>query len=396
MADEPVTEPTKKPRTRKAELAKGDSGQPAAPKTSKPRGKAAVRPFPHLPFEDAFTLAEAMQSFAGSNSVRRLTLFDHLKRAPESGPSRQWVTTAARYGLIKGNAASEMLELTPDGDVATKKDISRREQSRSRIKLAIDSIELFKGLYAKFAGQKLPSPALMEDATGDIGLDAKLRKEAVEMFIVNLRFVGLLQTLSGAERVLTTDHALDQLPAGSGLGSKLAHAPLTGDSPIIIHSDAQFDRVCFFIGPIGEEGSEHRKHSDMMLESLIRPAIESFDFEVKRADEIQNPGLINKQIFEFLLKSQLAIADLSYHNPNVFYELAIRHARALPVVQIIRRADRIPFDISQSRTIVVDTTDLFTFVPRIDTYRAEISSHIRRAIDDPASVENPFSAFYSE
>jgi len=133
-----------------------------------------------------------MQAFAGSNSVRRLTLFDHLKRAPESGPSRQWVTTAARYGLIKGNAASELLELTPDGDVATNKDVSPREQVRSRIRLAIDSIELFKGLYEKFSGQKLPSPALMEDATGDLGLDVKLRKEAVEMFIVNLRFVGLL------------------------------------------------------------------------------------------------------------------------------------------------------------------------------------------------------------
>lgn len=392
--DGSVTETVKKTRAKKNDPEQPPESIPA--KASKPRGKAAARPFPHLPFEDAFTLAEAIQSFAGSNSVRRLTLFDHIKRAPESGPSRQWVTTAARYGLIKGNAASEMLELTPDGDVATNKDVSKRELTRSRIKLAIDSVELFKALYAKFSGQKLPSPALMEDAAGDLGLDTKLRKEAVEMFIVNLRFVGLLQTLSGAERVLTTDHALDQLPSGSAQGNKMPHAYTINESSVVIHSDAQFDRVCFFIGPIGEDGSDHRKHSDMVLESLIRPALEPFSFEVKRADEIQNPGLINKQIFEFLLKSRLAIADLSYHNPNVFYELAIRHARALPVVQIIRKADRIPFDISQSRTIVIDTSDLFTFVPKIDTYRAEISSHIRRAIDDPGSVENPFSAFYSE
>ncbi|WP_294316170.1 hypothetical protein [uncultured Sphingomonas sp.] len=365
-------------------------------KVAKPRGKAGSRPFPHLTFEEAFQLAEAIQAFAGSNAVRRLTLFDHLKRAPESGPTRQWVTTAARYGLIKGNAASEMLELTPDGDVATNKDVSQREQTRARIKLAIDSIELFKNLYSKFSGQKLPSPALMEDATGDLGIDQRLRKEAVEMFIVNLRFVGLLQTLSGAERILTTDHALDQLPA-----SRLGEGQPTGrsvsaDAPMIVHSDAHFDRVCFFIGPIGEDGSDHRKHSDLMLESLIRPTIESLGLEVKRADEILNPGLINKQIFEFLLKSRLAIADLSFHNPNVFYELAIRHARNLPVVQMIRKADRIPFDINQSRTIIVDTTDLYSFVPKIDTYRAEISSHIRRALDDPASAENPFAAFFPE
>lgn len=366
---------------------------PAKAEKGKPRGRAASRPFPHLPFEEAFNLAEAIQSFAGANAVRRLTLFDHLKRAPESGPGRQWVTTAARYGLIKGNAGSEQIQLTPDGDVATSKDVSPRERTRARIKLAIDTIDLFKVLYEKFAGQKLPSAALLEDTAGDLGIDEKLRKEAVEMFIVNVRFVGLLQTLSGAERILTVDHALDQLPASQGPSERLLHIP-AADQPIVIHSEAHFDRVCFFIGPIGEEDSEHRKHSDLMLESLIRPALEPFGFEVKRADEIQNPGLINKQIFEFLLKSRLAIADLSYHNPNVFYELAIRHARNLPVVQLIRRADRIPFDINQSRTIVVDTTDLFTFVPKIETYKAEISSHVRRALEDPSSAENPFSAFF--
>lgn len=363
-------------------------------KTIKPRGRAASRPFPHLPFEEAFTLAEAIQNFAGSNAVRRLTLFDHLNRASESGPGRQWVTTAARYGLIRGNAASEQLQLTPDGDLATNKDISTRERTRARVKLAIDSIEIFKALYDKFAGQKLPSPALLEDAVGDFGLEAPLRKEAVDMFIVNVRFVGLLQTLSGAERILTVDHALDQIPASN---SPLSVAQSTSSNqPIVIHSDAQFDRICFFIGPIGEMGSEARKHSDMVLEELVRPAIEPLGFEVKRADEIQNPGLITKQIYEYLLKSRLAVADLSYHNPNVFYELATRHARNLPIVQLIRKADSIPFDVNQSRTIVIDTTDLYTFVPKIATYRAEISSHIRRVIDDPSSADNPFSAFINE
>ena len=367
-----------------------DAGVP-----KKPRGRAAQRPFPHLSFEEAFTLAEAIQSFAGANPVRRLTLFDHLKRAPESGPGRQWVTTAARYGLIKGSAASEQLQLTPEGDVATSKDASLREQARARIKLAVDSIELFKALYDKFAGQKLPSAALLEDATGDLGLDTSFRKEAVEMFIVNIRYVGLLQTLSGAERILTVEHAIDQIPARSDLSGASGQS-YSSDGPIIIHSDAQFDRVCFFIGPIGEADSEYRKHSDLILEALIRPSLEQFGFEVRRADEIQNPGLINKQIFEYLIKSRLAIADLSYHNPNVFYELAIRHARNLPVVQMIRKADRIPFDINQSRTIIVDTTDLFSFVPKIETYKAEISSHIRRAIEDPASADNPFRSFFPE
>ena len=375
------------------------SGKKTAPAdkrvaSAKRGGRRVSRPFPHLPFEDALSLAQSIQEVAGPNPIRRLTLFDQIGRAPESGPSRQWITTAARYKLIKGNAASEQLQLTNEGDLATSRDAADRERARAKIKLAIETIDLFSSLYSKFAGQKLPSSALLEDAAGDLGVPEKMRAEAVEMFIVNLRYVGLLQTLSGAERILTTDHAVDQLPVGEGRYVP-ASAQVT-DGPLTLHADAEFDRMCFFVSPIGEEGSEFRDHSDLILESLIRPAIEPLGLEVKRADHIQNPGLINKQVFEHLLQARLVIADLSYYNPNVFYELAIRHARSLPAVQMIRKADRIPFDINQSRTVIFDTTDLYSFVPKIETYRAEISSHARRAIEDPDSAENPFRIFFPD
>jgi hypothetical protein len=78
----------------------------------------------------------------------------------------------------------------------------------------------------------------------------------------------------------------------------------------------------------------------------------------------------------------------------VFYELAIRHMMKKPVVQIMRRADKIPFDINQMRTIVVDTSDIYSLVPRIDTYRSEISNQVRRALSDPESADNPISLYY--
>jgi hypothetical protein len=369
------------------------SDQDTDQKPKRLRGRAASRPFPHQSFEEALELAQAIQSAAGANPVRRLTLFDQLNKAPESGPSRQWITSAGRYGLIKGGTQSDQLQLTPDGDLATSSDASPREKTRPRIKLAINTTEAFKALYERYSGQKLPSTAVLEDTAVELGIPEDFRTECIEFFIVNLRFVGLLQTLSGAERILTTDHALDQIPSVESATVTSIHRT---EQSLVVHSEAQFDRLCFFIGPIGDADSEYRKHSDLILESLIWPAMEPFGLEVRRGDEIQNPGLINKQIFEYLLKSRLAIADLSYHNPNVFYELAIRHAKQLPVVQIIRKADRIPFDVNQSRSIVIDTTDLFSFVPKIETYRKEISNHIRRALEDPASADNPLSAVFSD
>jgi hypothetical protein len=371
------------------------SAAPTEP-TKKRTGRAASRPFPNQSFEEALELALAIQKLAGSNSVRRLTLFHELNRSPESGPSRQLVVSAGRYGLVRGGVQSEQLQLTEDGHLATDGDVSERVRARARMKLSIETTEIFKSLYERLSGQKLPSPAILEDTVVELGLPAQHKKECVELFVVNLRFVGLLKTLSGAERILTTEHALDQIPSSSIDKASTFPFSRAEGQPLVIHSEARFDRICFFIGPIGEADSEYRKHSDLVLETLIRPSLEAFGMEVKRADEIQDPGLITKQIFEYLLKSRLAIADLSYHNPNVFYELAIRHARNLPVVQMIRRADRIPFDVNQSRTIVLDTTDLYSFVPKIDTYKAEISSHIRRALEDPTSADNPFGALVGD
>jgi len=53
----------------------------------------------------------------------------------------------------------------------------------------------------------------------------------------------------------------------------------------------------------------------------------------------------------YLRKSDLVIADLTYHNPNVFYELAVRHLNKKPVIHLIKKGEKIPFDINDRRTI---------------------------------------------
>jgi hypothetical protein len=103
--------------------------------------------------------------------------------------------------------------------------------------------------------------------------------------------------------------------------------------------------------------------------------------------------MITSQVLEHILRARLVIADLSYHNPNVFYEMALRHAVKLPVVQICRRCDRLPFDVNQVRTVSIDTTDIYTLVPRLETYRSEIASQVRAALEGQ-STGNPISVFF--
>jgi hypothetical protein len=128
----------------------------------------------------------------------------------------------------------------------------------------------------------------------------------------------------------------------------------------------------------------------------VEPALVPFGLQVVRADGIEKPGMITRQIIEYIMRARLVIADLSFHNPNVFYELALRHATRLPIVQIIRAGERIPFDVHQMRTITIDNRDIYTLVPKIETYRSEIGSQVRRALDATTEIDTPISIYFPD
>ncbi|MEZ5693959.1 MAG: hypothetical protein R3D99_08985 [Altererythrobacter sp.] len=362
--------------------------------TPKAKKKRVIRNFPAHPFEDALGLAKALYEFGGGQPVRRVSLFDDIGKSPESSSSRVLITSANKYGLIKGGYQAEMLELTPEGRKAADDQMQPRERARARANLAIKEIAPFAAVYEEHEGLRLPAKAALVDSMKrhDVGGDAA--EEAVDTFIVNLRFVGLLKTLSGADRLIKIDHLLDDLPSRNetGLGDTPA-IPLSRDKSLMTSGEAHFERIAFYVSPIGTDDSEHRRHSDLFLGLIVEPALEELGLTVVRADQIDQPGIITNQVIQYLFQSRLVIADLSYHNPNVFYELAIRHMLRKPVVQLMRKADHLPFDVNQVRTIVVDTTDIYSLVPQIDAYRSQVAAQVRQAIDNPDGVDSPLTKF---
>ena len=377
-------------------LSKNDEANQAeiAPKAEAAlRKKRSARSFPASTFEEPLEFAAAVFRIGSGQPVKRLTLFDQLGKSPESGGSRQLIINSGKYGLTRGGVQAENIELTPEGQKAVDEQVNARERARVRVELAISSIEPFQKLYEKFSGNKLPAHAVLIDAAKDAGIDPEHAAEAVDTFVVNLRFVGLLKTLSGAERITSVDMLLGDLPTSS---SATASAPTAraASTSIMTSEHAQFESTCFYIAPIGDEGSEPRKHSDLFLGSIVEPALEPFQLKVIRSDAIDKPGIITRQIIDYIMRSRLVIADLSFHNPNVFYELALRHAVKLPIVQLIRTVDRVPFDVNQMRTIQIDTTDIYSLVPRIDSYRAEVANQVRRALEADHIVDTPISTYF--
>lgn len=148
-------------------------------------------------------------------------------------------------------------------------------------------------------------------------------------------------------------------------------------NPVTSPDGAEWSKICFYITPIGEEGSDIRKHADLLLNNLLMPVLKEFGLKPVRADKIERSGLINQQIFDYLIRAKLCVADLSFGNPNAFYELGVRHVCKLPTIQIIRKGDKIPFDVAQGRTITIDISDVYTIVERLASAQRELTEHIK-------------------
>lgn len=399
----PIRQRAARGRSRAAGRAKPKNGSDVKPKPNK---RQPTRPFPAVGIEEAAHLGEEMQRVGGGQRrIRRITLFEQLDRSPDSGLARQDIVNSNRYGITQGSYKAEFIELTDKGAIATSPDTPERERTRMRFELGITAIEPLNVLYEALKSQKLPAQQVMRDQlVVALNYSEEWAQEAVELFIVNAKHIGILRPVSGTERVLTIEHHLDEMPAGTaplpamGVGAGSTSIPAAAGTPRAATSVAGYDHTCFYVTPIGEDGDEVRKHSDILLGHIVEPAIEELGMHlsVVRADQIDNPGLISAQVIQHLLHARLVVADISFHNPNVFYELAIRHATGKPTVLISRSEDKLPFDISDVRTIRIDMTDIHSFVTQMETWRAELTSMARRALDDPAGSQNPLTAYAGE
>ena len=146
------------------------------------------------------------------------------------------------------------------------------------------------------------------------------------------------------------------------------------------------NKICFFISPIGKEGSPERKRSDQVIKHIIEPIADSkFGYKVIRADQIGKPGIITSQVIQHVLESELVIADLAFRNPNVFYEVALRHLIRKPFIHMIEEGETIPFDVAALRTIYLDHKDLDS----ADRARQQLNDQIEAIHADPENVESP-------
>lgn len=144
---------------------------------------------------------------------------------------------------------------------------------------------------------------------------------------------------------------------------------------------------CFVVTPIGEEGTETRRRSDLVLKHIISPAVRECGYEPVRADKISETGIITTHLIQHIAEDPMMVADLTERNANVFYELALRHALRLPVIQIMDKGQKPPFDVAATRIVLLDHTDLDS----VEEAKKEIVKQIKAAEKPNFKLETPIS-----
>lgn len=145
--------------------------------------------------------------------------------------------------------------------------------------------------------------------------------------------------------------------------------------------------TCFVIMPIGNQSHDGAQQSAQDLkkryDDLIREALLAArpDLDITRADEVAVPGTITSDILTRVMHSDFVVADVSFPNPNVFYELGLRHA-CRPGTIIIRDAEtpKPPFDIAHLRHIEYQNTPtgLKELGDAFRRYFAHVANHPNR------------------
>jgi ActR/RegA family two-component response regulator len=115
-------------------------------------------------------------------------------------------------------------------------------------------------------------------------------------------------------------------------------------------------RKCFVIMPFSSTKSCTEEQWLDIFENMIKPAVEDsgFDYDCFRANLVI--GNIIRDILDNLNKADVVIADMTDRNPNVFYELGVRHALRNATILITQDMEDVPFDLKHYSCIKYEWT----------------------------------------
>lgn len=374
--------PTKKPTRSNRRRRENDST----------RGiQVSAEQLPRRSLEQALRVARVLRDTLAGGPATWADIASAMKIGANTQTNKYYLWSAKAYNLVQKDEDNYSLSEIGRKILAP---TSSTEDREATVQAVLTPVILSR-FYTDYNGSPFPA----EEHLGNIleskyGVPRERIEEAKALIRENGIFAGILQQQLDGSMMVKLDPRSTGVPQPLTVAAEASLATITTEAPTAGGAVNEFDRLCFVITPIGDEDSEQRRHANMVLKNIIEPVVAELGLTARRADQIDRAGIITQQIFECLAKARICVADLSFNNPNAFYELGVRHMCKLPTVQIIRKGDKIPFDVSQGRTIKVDMTDVYSVMDSVDSARKELKQHLRQSLSSEyKGDDNPVNTY---
>ncbi len=159
-------------------------------------------------------------------------------------------------------------------------------------------------------------------------------------------------------------------------------------------------KLCFIDMPFGEKRDAKTGVSidfNQVYEQGIKPGVIQAGLSCIRGDHENTGGIIHTAMFARLLMSEFVVADLTTANPNVFYELGIRHAaKPMTTIPIYATLGEIPFDVGFIRAIPYELVNGKLTEQGAAALIDALSKRIRIALEGPLTKDSPLFDLFDD
>jgi hypothetical protein len=151
-------------------------------------------------------------------------------------------------------------------------------------------------------------------------------------------------------------------------------------------------KTCFVIIGFGiktDFETGRRLNLDRTFENIIKPVFDDLDILCFRACDLEQSGVIDKKMYENILKADFVVADISTLNPNAIYELGVRHALK-PNTTIVMAEDKlkIPFDVNSIFIHMYKHLEDDIGFSEVERFRKHLTKQVKKFIVEP-EVDSP-------
>jgi hypothetical protein len=165
----------------------------------------------------------------------------------------------------------------------------------------------------------------------------------------------------------------------------------TVEQPILTNQtgDEGMSKRCFVIMPFSGTTSEHSDaYWTQFFSDFIKPSVENLGYSCERL--VNTSASIITDIIVELLESDIVLAVLTDYNPNVWYELGVRHSFRNGAIPIIEKDSRIPFDIQDYGVIRYQDT-----IAGRTNFEKQLKIFIE-GIEESNKPDNPVKKFFDQ